>query len=298
MLKYSLLSATPAVRGIRMTSSKLHNARRWATAGPRAWGLAVLALVLASLIRGALHPILGAASPGFVFCMASALIAYYYGLAPALFVMVAGLAIADDLFVPPYGSISTLDRNDLTLVMTYPVLTLLIIILIERLHRSQYRSDLIAAVAQSRYEMLLRADNERLLADRRADETHRLLRSLTQRHGQLIFIQALPPGQSPLDVGGQESTPSGADATESALDHASSDTATRKRLLLQNQAIQAGSRFDDVHPEDIDRVLAVPTPGHHRVRLRSGPDNYALSDTVCERFATPTGDFLILRLDA
>jgi len=284
------------VWAIHIMPSKLHNARRWATAGPRAWGLALLALVLASLIRGALHPLLGAASPGFVFCMAAALIAYYYGLAPALFVMVAGLGIADDLFVPPYGVISTLDRNDLTLVMTYPVLTLLIIILIERLHRSQYRSNLVAAVAQSRYEMLLRADNDRLLANRRADETHRLLRSLTQRHEQLIFIQAISSGQPSLDLD-EENAITETDALALAIDSASTDAAVKKRLLLQTHAIQAASRFDDVHPEDIDRILHVLTPGPHQIRLLSGADSYAIVRAICERFTTPTGDFLILRLD-
>ena len=63
--------------------------------------------------------------------------------------------------------------------------------LIERLRRSEFRAELIALVAQSRYEMLLRADNERAIASRAVDETHRLIRNLPGCHDDTFPIQAL-----------------------------------------------------------------------------------------------------------
>lgn len=206
--------------------------------------------------------------------MAAALIEFFFGLAPALTVMVIGLGIADYVFVPPYFELSIFDHGDVALLVTYPILTLLIIGLIERLRRSQYHSELVAQVSRSRYEILLRADNERLVARRDADETHRLLRVLTDRHGLLVFMLAVE------------------------LDAYSSSTARSE--------VQPGSRFNDVHPDDVERVLSTLTLGSHRVRVNVDmPANRALADTdayqtvdaLCERFATPAGDFVTFRLD-
>ncbi|MFM0633074.1 DUF4118 domain-containing protein, partial [Paraburkholderia xenovorans] len=123
--------------------------------------------------------------------IAAALIAYFFGMAPALAVMGFGLVIADYLFVPPYQQIGVLDQSDIDLIVSLPLVSILVICLIERLRRAQFRTELIGLVAQSRYEMLLRADNERLLADRAVDETHRLLRHLPHYHDDIILIQAL-----------------------------------------------------------------------------------------------------------
>ena len=74
---------------------KVRNARLWAPRGPRRWCIAAGALALASAIRFALHPLLGPMIPGTTFCIAASLVEYFLGLAPALTVMVLGLAIAD-----------------------------------------------------------------------------------------------------------------------------------------------------------------------------------------------------------
>jgi hypothetical protein len=67
-----------------------------------------------------LSPFLGPAMPGALFCVAAALIEYFFGLGPALTVMLVGLVIADYLFVPPYADFSVFDHSDLMLVVSYP----------------------------------------------------------------------------------------------------------------------------------------------------------------------------------
>lgn len=283
---------------------KVQNVRRWAPSGPRGWLAATVALATASAVRELLHPFLGSASPGYMFCIAAALVEFYFGLAPALVTMVIGLGIADVLFVPPYLNISVFDHNDLILFLTYPAITLLIIGLIERLRRAQYHSALIASVARSRYEILLRADNERLLARRDADETHRLLRVLTQRHDQLVFIKAVDPtGATETSDATRDSVANAAAAntntdTDTDTDAASTTAADQVAPLAPNATTQPGNRFGDVHADDLERVLAMPTPGNHRVRLRAGNGEYRPTDAICERFATPTGLFFVLRLDS
>jgi K+-sensing histidine kinase KdpD len=262
---------------------QVQNARRWPPRGARRWIAAIAALFIASGVRLLLHPLLGPVMPGTAFSIAAVLIEYYFGLAPALTVMLAGLCIADFLFVPPYAMVGVINRSDVLFVISYPLVALVFITLVERLRRVQFRVELIASVAQSRYEMLLRHDNERMLARRAVDETHRLLRHLSQYHKSFVLIQAL------------ERTHAGVMPSEST-----------QRPPAE---IAPGPRFDDFEPDDIRRVSNALWPGSHRLRMRAGGaatgqdtaeatgDNAVrLVDCVCERFTTHAGDFLVLRI--
>ncbi len=188
--------------------------------------------------------------------------------------MLLGLCIADYLFVPPYGIIGAFDRADLILAISYPLVTLLVIVLIECLRRSQFRAELIASVAQSRYEMLLRHDNERMLTRRAVDETHRLLRHLSHHHKTFIFIKALKrDALQPVD-----------------------DLKTQCVLPRLPSEIAPGPRFADVDPDDIQRLSKALWPGSHRVHLEGGDGAPKLIECICERFTTHAGDFLVLRI--
>jgi K+-sensing histidine kinase KdpD len=249
---------------------KVRNASRWAPRGIRRWCFAALALLIAGGVRLMLHPFLGPIMPGTAFLIAAALIEYYFGVAPAITVMVVGMALADYLFVPPYQEIDVLNRSDLGLLVSLPLIGILVIVLIEKLRRSQFRAELIALVAQCRYEMLLRADNERAIANRAVDETHRLLRHLPHYHDDIVLIQALD--RHAQDSNG--STPAAPPA-----------------------AIAPGSRYEHVHADDIKRLMSTLKAGSHRARVEAGAGKYRLVDCICERFTTHAGDFLVLRLE-
>lgn len=255
---------------------QVNNARRWAPRGPRRWFTAGVALVVAAGVRLLLHPVLGPIMPGTAFLIAAVLIEYFCGLAPALVVMISGLCLADYLFVPPYGRLDVFDRSDIALLVSYPLITLLVIALVERLRRSQFRAELLAAVAQSRYEMLLRHDNERVVTRRATDETHRMLHYIAQHNRALILIQALQDKPFAL---------SGHDADAARL---SGDGLT--------VAIAPGPRHADVHGDDIARIGSALSPGHQRVRFRTGEHDWKPVDCVCERFTTHVGDFQVLRI--
>ncbi|TAL96378.1 MAG: DUF4118 domain-containing protein [Paraburkholderia sp.] len=278
---------------------QVQNSRRWAPRGARRWFAALAALCLASGVRLLLHPLLGPIMPGTAFSVAAVLVEYYFGLAPALTVMLAGLCIADYLFVPPYATFGVVDRHDILFAVSYPLVALVFITLIERLRRAQFRALLITSVAQSRYEMLLRHDNERVLARRAIDETHRLLRHLSQYHKTFVLIQALERSSVQMSDGNARET-AGAATGASAVS-------------LPPAEIAPGPRFDDVEPDDIRRLSNALWPGPHRVRLRRGSARAAhasggstvaagdgatvLVDCICERFTTHAGDFLVLRMD-
>jgi K+-sensing histidine kinase KdpD len=263
---------------------EVKNAGRWAPRGRNRWIIAAAALFTAALIRTVLHPLLGPIMPGTAFLIAAVLVEYYCGLAPAIVTMLIGLCIADYLFVPPYGHIEVVDQSDVRLVVSYTLITILVITLVERLRRAQYRAELLAAVAQSRYEMLLRHDNERLLARRATDEMHRMLHHIAQHNRSLILIKALDP---------ENSAPPGSFVAAAA-------TATPNGII-DDEAFSAGVAFgtqhSQVHQEDLARVTDRLVPGHHRMRFSAGAQDWRAVECVCERFITPSGEFLILRME-
>ncbi|CAB3774543.1 DUF4118 domain-containing protein [Paraburkholderia humisilvae] len=256
---------------------KVRNARNWAPGGARRWCFAAGVLAVASALRIALHPAFAPMFPGTIFCIAASLVEYYFGLAPALTVMVFGLGIADLMYAPSCSKILCLGIRNRILLAPYPFVTLILIVLIERLRREQFRAELIASVAKSRYEMLLRHDNERMLARRAVDETHRMLRHLVRYHDGFILIKG-----PDLNAG------RGATAHERA---------TRK--MVGPVEVTPGPLFDALHPADVERFVNALWPGNHRVRLRSRQheQEFQLTDGSCERFATHVGDFLVLRIE-
>ncbi|WP_244832159.1 DUF4118 domain-containing protein [Caballeronia sp. TF1N1] len=263
---------------------EVRNSRRWAPRGRKRWMIAAAALCTAAVVRLILHPLLGPIMPGTAFLITAVLVEYYCGLAPAICVMLAGLCLADYLFVPPYGRIDIIDASDIRLLVSYPLITMVFITLVERLRRAQYRAELLAAVAHSRYEMLLRGDNERLLVRRATDEMHRMLHHIAQHTRSLILIKALDPATSAppssFVAAAVSSTPGG--TTDDASFRA---------------GIAYGARHSQVHQEDLARVSDWLVPGHHRMRFLSGAEDWRAVECMCERFTTPSGDFLILRAE-
>jgi K+-sensing histidine kinase KdpD len=200
--------------------------------------------------------------PGTAYFIAAALIEYFFGMAPALAIMTVGLALADFLFVPPYQQIGVLDQSDVALIVSLPLVSMLVICLIERLRRSEYRAELIALVAQSRYEMLLRADNERAIASRAADETHRLIRNLPRYHDDIIPTQAR--------------------VHQAVRCHGESEPASAPKA--KRAATAPGMPHEHVHSNDTSRLSSTLVPSSsHRTRIDVGVGQYKLIDSVADR---------------
>ncbi|QYD67799.1 DUF4118 domain-containing protein [Paraburkholderia edwinii] len=261
---------------------EVRNARRWAPHGGNRWVIAATALFAAVSIRAALHPLLGPVMPETSFLIAAILVEYYCGIAPAVCVMLAGLCIADYLFIPPYRRPEIINQADLWLLISYSLVTILVITLVERLKRAQYRAQLLTAVSQSRYEMLLRHDNERLLARRATDEMRRMLHYIAQHNRSLILIRALDSANS-LSPG-------------SFL--AAAATATPSGIIDDQSfrvGVAYGAKHSQVHQEDLARVTERLVPGLHRMRFLSAGHGWRPVECVCDRFMTTSGEFLVLR---
>jgi K+-sensing histidine kinase KdpD len=145
---------------------RLRNARAWAPRGPPKWLVAILAFLVALAARLAFHDLFGPRNPLLFFTIATLAIHFFFGLGPAVMVALAGLPTGVFLFVPPYFSSDGIQADDVIRVASFAGYTVLYMVLVQSLRRSQYQSVLLAEIAESRYLMLL--DSE---ADRAAAET-------------------------------------------------------------------------------------------------------------------------------
>lgn len=168
---------------------RIGNARRWAPGGWRPF-LAALALVACAFaIRYGLHGFLQEKHPFTLFAATAILTAFYFGYAPALLVMTAGLLLGVYFFVPPFNTLFPPEVQDLLYVGGYLLIASLSIYLIEGLQRSKYALRLMRDVLESRLEMLERSNAERTLAERAALENSERFTSLAAGLPQILYMR-------------------------------------------------------------------------------------------------------------
>ena len=168
----------------------IKNARRWAPRGLWRYAVAVGGAATAFGLRDLLHPLLDAHMPALFFTIAAVLTGFTLGIRPAVLVVLIGIPVADYYFVPPYGNFSHVDRADLILFIAFPGATLLFLLMIEWLRRTQHEAKLFTEVARCRYEMLMRAEKRRKVQQSVGLATQRVLRSLSDGdgNGHLVYI--------------------------------------------------------------------------------------------------------------
>ncbi len=190
-LKFDLVTGSP-----QNTIMQIKNARRWAPAGPRGYLVSLGAVLVAFVIRFALHGYLLNSIPFLTFLLAVLLVQFRYGLGPALMASVLSLLIGFYYFVPPFGGfdLANTERSDVFVTIGYFAVIFLCIGLIESLQRARYSSKLIAEVSRSRYEILLRAESERqsALAAARLSREHFL--TFAANVGDVIYMKRIGGG--------------------------------------------------------------------------------------------------------
>jgi hypothetical protein len=259
---------------------KIRNARRWAPSGGWRYGVAILAFLMAFVIQRGIQPFVGPYLPDLFFIIAVILTEFFLGLGPALVVMLVSLFALDFYFVPPFEMLTYLDRNDFIAVTSHLSINLLCIGLIEWLRRVQYQAELLAEVSRSRYEILLRVDNERMLAVDSAKLTNRLLRNFTANLDSVIYIGNASIGYEFIGE------------------------SIRRDADLPLADMHGGDFLFILHPEDAeliegdlsdhgDRDLRERLTRRLRVRRKNG--SYQRHDCELEYFKAHSGVFVVLR---
>jgi len=259
---------------------KIRNARRWAPSGGWRFLVAITGFFFAFLIQRGLQPFVGPYLPDLFFIIAVILTEFFLGLGPALLSMTVSLFALDIFFVPPFGTFSYLDRSDFIAIVSHLSINLLAIGLIEWLRRVQYQAELLAEVSRSRYDILLRVDNERMLAEDSAKLTNRLLRNFTANLDSVIYIGNASIGYEFIGE------------------------SIRRDADLPLADMHGGDFLFILHPEDAELIEAdLSDHGERdlrerltrRLRVRRKNGTYQRHDCELEYFKAHNGVFVVLR---
>lgn len=260
---------------------EIRNARRWAEPGAKRYVGALMVVFAAFLLRSLMHPVLDHSMPGVFFVCAVIIVEFIWGLGPALMAMVISIPVFDFFFVPPFRDIAMLDRRDVMIVTGFLSITPLAVVLIERLRRAQYRAELIAEVAQTRYEMLLRAENERMVLSDSVQLGNALMTYLT-KHLDTIFYLANP-----------------------ATHYEFVDEHFRRATGVTPEVVKRDGLRALLHPEDAARLAGLfsvdgerPQHGAHNLRMRTREGGYEMFHCELQYFRAHVGTYVILRLHA
>lgn len=142
----------------------IRNADKWHGLSPVSRYLLSAATVLAVLgINLWMLPLLAQYYPYALFRIASLFVAFFWGVGPATFALVFGVIAGNFFLIEPVMEFTLPGEKDLMDFSLLIIGTFSIILLIEYLQRLRMNSDLLRRVAESRYEMLLHRENQRLM---------------------------------------------------------------------------------------------------------------------------------------
>lgn len=120
-------------------------------------------LVIAFLIRFAVHPLIEPYAPFHFFILACMLIAYMYGYKIGLLSVLISTAVGGYYFIKPYNSLGPLDEinpTDWVQFFNFGLVTIASIFVIEKLQRNVSERTLLLKVMQSRYRIELLRKNQ------------------------------------------------------------------------------------------------------------------------------------------
>lgn len=136
------------------------NAKRWCSNKSHGYLAAVFGVLIAFSLRYILHPFLGASLPLFFFQVNTILIAYFFGIFPALLTLALSAPLLVFFFLEPFGVFSVVDQRDITTLFVYLSYTLLTGLLVELLRREQYNAKMAVLVSETRLKLMIEGDQK------------------------------------------------------------------------------------------------------------------------------------------
>ncbi|QWD69218.1 DUF4118 domain-containing protein [Polynucleobacter sp. VK25] len=136
------------------------NAKRWSSNISHGYLVAVFGVLVAFSLRYILHPFLGASLPLFFFQVNTIVIAYFFGIFPAILTLALSAPLLIFFFLEPFGALSVVDQRDVTTLFVYFSYTLLTGLLVELLRREQYNANMAFLVSETRLKLMVEGDQK------------------------------------------------------------------------------------------------------------------------------------------
>ena len=122
-----------------MSVNPVSQHRWWATVRP--YGFAVLGLVVATLVRFALNPVLGDRQAFMTYFATLIVVSAIGGVGPSLTVLLGSVPLVMWYFLPPHHSFAVSDAHNFIAIGTYLGLGLLVVTLGGMLRRAQHQAE-------------------------------------------------------------------------------------------------------------------------------------------------------------
>jgi K+-sensing histidine kinase KdpD len=136
------------------------NCKRWCSNKASGYGMAIFGVLIAFALRYVLHPFLGGTLPLFFFQINTILIAYFFGIGPALLSIVLSTPLLMFFFMEPFGEFTVVDSRDVTTLLVYLSYTILTGLLVELLRREQYNAKIAVLVSETRFKLMVEGDQK------------------------------------------------------------------------------------------------------------------------------------------
>ena len=136
------------------------NAKRWCSNNRFGYLVAAFGVLVAFSLRYILHPFLGGSLPLFFFQVNTIIIAFFFGIGPALLTLAISAPLLIFFFIEPFGALSVLDQRDVTTLFVYISFTLLTSVMAEMLRREQYNSKMAVLVSETRLKLMVEGDQK------------------------------------------------------------------------------------------------------------------------------------------
>jgi hypothetical protein len=111
-------------------------------------------------LRFALHPQFDEALPLFFFQINTIVIAFFFGIGPALLTVALSIPLISYFFMAPFGEFTVVDIRDISTLIVYGTYTVLVCFLVEWLRREQYTAKMAIYVSDSRFKLMVEGDKK------------------------------------------------------------------------------------------------------------------------------------------
>jgi K+-sensing histidine kinase KdpD len=136
------------------------NAYRWCPNKPQGYLNAFIGVFFAFCVRYSLQSQVDDSIPLFFFQINTILIAFFFGIGPALLTVVLSIPLMSYFFMKPYGEFTVVDSKDIMVLIVYATYTFLMCFLVEWLRREQYNAKVAVLVSESRFKLMVEGDSK------------------------------------------------------------------------------------------------------------------------------------------
>ena len=169
---------------------RIQNSKSWVK---YSFGDAVLGscaiFLCAFVVRYALQPLIEPYAPFHFFIVACLFIAYLYGYHMALAATLLSAFVGSFFFVKPYFTFTSTGVTDVIQFINFTSVTLISVLVIEKLQRTVYARQMVLKIMESRYKISLYRENDRIHYSKKNNEAWAILEEILTDFEDIILLQ-------------------------------------------------------------------------------------------------------------